>query len=92
MSGPVKKMLISGGVQNYEILGVINTLNSFRLFLNQSFMVRTYCEAIMRFHNKTNDKKLSSKTWLNFINTILGNGYKVEFEHIKRVDNRLTYY
>lgn len=29
---------------------------------------------------------------VNFVNTIAGNGYKVEFEHIKGVDNRVTNY
>lgn len=59
-------------------------------FLNQSFAVRIVCEAIVRFYNQTNEKKLSNKRWLNFINTIASNGYKVEFEHIKGIDNRLT--
>lgn len=40
-------------------------------------MVRIDCEAIVRFYNKTNEKKLSGKRWLNFVNTIVGNDSKV---------------
>lgn len=58
------------------------------MFLNQPFTVKTNCEAIITFNNKSNEKKLSSKRW--FVNAIAGNGYKVKFEHIKKVDNRLT--
>ncbi|KDO38703.1 hypothetical protein CISIN_1g038308mg, partial [Citrus sinensis] len=61
---------------DYEILGVINALNNFRLFLNPPFTIRKDYEAIVGFYNKTNEKKLSSTRWLNFVNTITRNRYK----------------
>ena len=77
---------------DYEILGIINALNTFSLFLNKPFIVRTDCETIVKFYNKTNEKKLSRKRWQNFVNTITGNGYQVIFEHIKSKNNSLADY
>ena len=37
-----------------------------------------------------NEKKHSTKRWINFANTIKGNGYKVKFEHVKGIDNMLA--
>ena len=79
-------------IAHYEILRVINSLESFRLLLNQPFIIKTNCEAIIRFYNKTNEKKLSSKRQLNFVSTITGNKYTMAFEHIKGIYNRLTNY
>lgn len=41
---------------DYEILGVINALNSFRLFLNKPFTIETRCEGIVKFCNKSKEK------------------------------------
>ena len=46
---------------DFEILGVINAINSFKLFLNKSFTLRTDCEAIVKFYGKMNNKKHSTK-------------------------------
>ena len=46
---------------DFEILGVINVINSFKLFLNKSFTLRTDCEAIVKFYGKMNNKKHSTK-------------------------------
>ena len=44
-----------------EILAVINTINTFRLYLGfKEFTVRTDCEAICRYYNKVNSKKSST--------------------------------
>ena len=75
---------------DFEILGVVYAINKFRLFLHKPFTIRTDCEAIVRFHNKLNERKLSTRRWAKFLDCIVGQGYKVEFEHIKGSDNRLT--
>ena len=75
---------------DFEILGVVYAINKFRLFLHKPFTIRTDCEAIVRFHNKLNERKLSTRIWAKFLNCIVGQGYKVEFEHIKGSDNKLT--
>ena len=75
-----------------EILGVINAINSFRLWLFKPFTVRTDCEAIVKFHKLLNEKKISNRRWLNFVDTITGNGYIVKFEHIKGKENTLADY
>ncbi|ESR45636.1 hypothetical protein CICLE_v10003710mg, partial [Citrus x clementina] len=61
-------------IAHYEILRVINSLESFRLLLNQPFIIKTNCEAIF-----------SSKRQLNFVSTITGNKYTMAFEHIKGI-------
>jgi len=73
-----------------EILAVIYGLNSFRLYiLNKSeVLIRTDCEAIVRFHQKINEKNSSRRRWLNFIDTI--SIYNLVFEHIKGKDNNLA--
>ena len=75
---------------DFEILGVVYAINKFRLFLHKPFTIRTDCEAIVRFHNKLNERKLSTRRWAKFLDCIVGQGYKVEFEHIKGSDNKLT--
>lgn len=63
---------------DFEILGVINAINSFKLFLNKSFTLRTDCEAIVKFYGKMNNKKHSTKRQINFVDTIEGNCYKIK--------------
>lgn len=73
-----------------EILAVINAINAFRLYLGfKEFTVRTDCEAICKYYNKVNSKKSSTRRWVLFEDIIIGNGYKVIFEHIKGKDNTL---
>jgi len=73
-----------------EILAVINAINAFRLYLGfKEFTVRTDCEAICKYYNKINSKKSSTRRWVLFEDIIIGNGYKVIFEHIKGKDNVL---
>ena len=73
-----------------EILAVIYGLNSFRLhILNKpEILVRTDCEAIVKFYQKINDKNSSRRRWLNFLDTI--SIYNLKFEHIKGKDNNLA--
>ena len=60
--------------------------------LNKSFTLRTGCAAIVKFYPKMNERKHSTKRWINFENTIKGNGYKVNFEYVKGIDNMLADY
>lgn len=55
-----------------EVLAIIYGLNSFKLYvLNKNeILVRTDCEAIVRFHQKINQKASSKRRWLNFMDTI----------------------
>jgi acetone carboxylase gamma subunit len=45
-----------------EILVIIHTINSFRLYLGfKEFTVRTDCEAICKYYNQINSKKSSTR-------------------------------
>lgn len=37
-----------------------------------------------------NERKHSTKRWINSVDTTEGNGYKVKFEHIRGIDNSLV--
>lgn len=74
-----------------EVLAIIYGLNSFKLYvLNKSeLLVRMDCEAIVKFHQKINQKASSKRRWLNFMDTI--SIYpNVIFEYIKGKDNNLA--
>ena len=75
-----------------EILAVNYALDSFRLFLSnkKEILVRTDCEAIVKFFNNKNNKRISQRRWLAFKDRILTSNYKVMFEHIKEKDNSLA--
>ena len=75
-----------------EILAVIYGLNSFRLFLinKNEILVRTDCEAIVSFYKNRNDKKMSRRRWIKFIDTLVNSGYNVKIEHIKGKNNNLA--
>ena len=80
-----------------EILGVINTLNTFHIYIqNDSFTVRTDCNNIVEFYKKVQKKNFEkknsfiSKRWLSFLETLTGRGYKAEFEHVKGKDNSIA--
>ena len=77
-----------------EILGIINTLNSFHLYIqNYTFTIRTYCNNIIEFYKKVQKKNFEkknsfiSKRWIYFLEVITGRGYKAKFEHIKSKNN-----
>ena len=73
-----------------EILAVIYGLNSFRIFFNKpEILIRTDSEAILKFHQKINDKTSSRRRWLNFLDTI-SIYHSIIFEHIKGNDNSIA--
>jgi hypothetical protein len=49
----------------------------------------TDCEAVCKYYNQFNSKKVSTRRWVLFEDIITGNGYKVIFELIKGKDNKL---
>jgi len=55
-----------------EVLAIIYGLNSFKLYIlnKNEILVRTDCEAIVKFHQKINQKASSKRRWLNFMDTI----------------------
>lgn len=62
-----------------EILGIINSLNSFHLYIqNDQFTVRTDCKNIIEFYNKVQKKNFEkknsfiSKRWIYFLDVIIG--------------------
>jgi len=74
-----------------EVLAIIYGLNSFKLYIlnKNEILVRTDCEAIVKFHQKINQKASSKRRWLNFMDTI--SIYpNVIFEYIKGKDNSLA--
>ena len=44
--------------------------------------LRTDCQAIISFYNKSSNNKPSRVRWLNFVDFITGTGVEVKFEHI----------
>jgi len=73
-----------------EILAVIYGLNSFKLYIinKQEILVRTDCEAIVKFHQKIEGKNSSKRRWLNFLDAT--SIYNISLEHIKGKDNSLA--
>jgi deoxyuridine 5'-triphosphate nucleotidohydrolase len=72
-----------------ELLAVIYALNSFKLSIlgKPEIELRTDCEAIVKFYAKSSDKRTSKRRWLNFVDIIEGNGYNINFVHIKGKNN-----
>ena len=80
-----------------EILGIIKSLNSFHLYIqNDTFTIRADCNNIIEFYKKVQKKNFEkknsfiSKKWTYFLEVIIGRGYKVKFEHIVGKDNTLV--
>ena len=53
-------------------------------------MVRIDCEAIVKFFNNRDSKRIGQRRWLAFKDRILNSNYRVIFEHIKGRDNSLV--
>lgn len=72
-----------------EILACIFGLEKFKLFLidQQNFTLRTDCEAIVKFFKNIKGNKINQNRWLMFKDFVIGNGYKVNIEHISGKNN-----
>lgn len=75
-----------------EILAASYGLDSFRLFLlnKKEILVRIDCEAIIKFFEKSNSKRISQRRWLALKDRIVNSACIVGFEHIKGSDNSLA--
>ena len=75
-----------------EILAVNYVLDSFRLFIlnKKEILVRTDCEAIVKYFNNKNSKRINQRWWLAFKDRIINSNYRVIFEHIRGSDNSLA--
>ncbi|ACF60613.1 ORF3 [Cycad leaf necrosis virus] len=75
-----------------EIQAVICSLDKFKIFYldKQEVVIRTDCQAIISFFDKTSQNKPSRVRWLTFTDFITGIGIPVRFEHISGKDNLLA--
>ena len=75
-----------------EILAITYVIDSFRILIipKKEILIRTDCEAIVKFYKIKNEKRSSQRRWLNFTEMIINTGIKIEIEHIKGKDNSLT--
>nr|ATZ69454.1 ORF3 polyprotein [Cacao swollen shoot CD virus] len=75
-----------------EIYALIKALDAFKIFYLDKghLIVRTDCQAIVTFYNKTNVHKPSRIRWITFLDYITGLGVQVTIEHIDGKDNHLA--
>ncbi|GJT87832.1 Orf y [Tanacetum coccineum] len=75
-----------------EINACINTLEKLKIYyLNkQEITLRTDCQAIISFYNKTNSNKSSRVRWIKFADAVTGTGVKINIEHIEGKHNTLA--
>ncbi|KAG6490092.1 hypothetical protein ZIOFF_051374 [Zingiber officinale] len=75
-----------------EIHAVMNSLNSFKIYyLDKSeLIIRTNCQAIISFFNKSAQNKPSRVRWLALTDFITGRGIEIQFQHVNGKDNLLA--
>ncbi|AAA03171.1 polyprotein [Cacao swollen shoot Togo B virus] len=75
-----------------EIYALIKALESFKIFYldKKHLVVRTDCQAIVTFYNKTSTHKPSRIRWITFSDYITGLGVPVTIEHIDGKENQLA--
>ncbi|KAG6470142.1 hypothetical protein ZIOFF_071199 [Zingiber officinale] len=78
------KFPIVKSVIDAEIYAAIETMTALKTHYmdKKKITLRTDCQAIISFHNKTSRNKPSRVCWLAFTDYITGTGVKVNFEHI----------
>ncbi|KAG6532200.1 hypothetical protein ZIOFF_006039 [Zingiber officinale] len=71
-----------------EIHAVMNSLNSFKIYYldKTELIIRTDCQAIISFFNKSAQNKPSRVKWLAFT----GLGIETQFQHVNGKDNLLA--
>ena len=79
-SGQFKEKGLTSSIDQ-EIMAVIYALDSFRLFIlnKKEILVRTDCEAIVKFFNNKNSKRINQRRWLAFKDKIINSNYRVIF-------------
>nr|GEZ26576.1 ORFIII-like polyprotein [Tanacetum cinerariifolium] len=78
------KFSTTQSIINAEINACINTLEKLKITL------RTDCQAIISFYNKTNSNKSSRVRWIKFADAIIGTRVKINIEHIEGKHNTLA--
>ncbi|ATZ69467.1 ORF3 polyprotein [Cacao swollen shoot Ghana J virus] len=75
-----------------EIYALIKALESFKIFYldKQHLVLRTDCQAIVMFYNKTSTHKPSRVRWITFSDYLTGLGVNITIEHINGKDNLLA--
>nr|AYR16591.1 ORF3 [Taro bacilliform CH virus] len=75
-----------------EIHAVLNSLNSFKIYYldKKELLIRTDCQAIISFFNKSAQNKPSRVRWVSFTDFITGTGLEIRFQHIDGKDNALA--
>nr|AKA45798.1 polyprotein [Taro bacilliform CH virus] len=75
-----------------EIHAVMNSLNSFKIYYldKKELLIRTDCQAIISFFNKSAKNKPSRVRWVSFTDFITGTGLEIRFQHIDEKDNALA--
>nr|ACB87156.1 polyprotein [Citrus yellow mosaic virus] len=75
-----------------EIHAVMNSLNNFKIYYldKSSLCLRTDCQAIISFFNKSNVNKPSRVRWIAFTDFLTGLGIPVNIEHIDGKNNHLA--
>ncbi|KAJ4714060.1 ORFIII-like polyprotein [Melia azedarach] len=75
-----------------EITAVIKALESFKIYYldKQCLVIRTDCQAIVSFFNKSCNHKPSRVRWVSLVDYITGMGLEVKFEHIDGKENQLA--
>ncbi|KAI3762450.1 hypothetical protein L1987_52880 [Smallanthus sonchifolius] len=75
-----------------EINACINSLEKLKIYYldKREITLRTDCQAIISFYNKTNSNKASRVRWLKFADIITGTGVQINIEHIEGKQNTLA--
>ncbi|KAL4586663.1 hypothetical protein LXL04_011305 [Taraxacum kok-saghyz] len=75
-----------------EINACINSLEKLKIYYldKKEITLRTDCQTIVSFYNKTNSNKASRVRWLKFADIITGTGLQIHIEHIDGKQNVLA--
>lgn len=75
-----------------EIYACMETMQRLKMYYldKREITLRTDCEAIVRFYNKTATNKPSRVRWLGFMDYLTGTGVDVHIEHIDGKSNRFA--
>ncbi|CAD5168305.1 unnamed protein product [Musa acuminata subsp. malaccensis] len=71
---------------------VMKTLEALKIYFldKKEIIIRTDCQAIISFFNKSAQNKPSRVRWMAFVDYITESGVEVKFEHIEGISNILA--
>nr|QCL07907.1 polyprotein [Sweet potato badnavirus B] len=77
-----------------EIFAIMNAMEAFKIYYldKREMIIRTDCQAIVSFFNKSASNKPSRARWIAFTDYITGTGIRIKIEHIDGKDNILADY